>query len=131
MKKRSIFVLLLPVGMFSFLFGLFMENHVLSGALVGIGTIRLGLSATGAVPILVRKESTDDPHKINWQDERNMAIREKASWYTGMIIIGAMSVSALLLALTDQIIGACVIAGLLLLYSFSIIFFSTYFSKKL
>ncbi len=131
MKKRIAYVLLLPAGMFLLLFGLFLENHVLSGVLAGVGTIVLGLSAAKAVPVLSRRDAEGDGEKIEWQDERNMVIREKAAWYAGMIIIAAMSVSALVLALTDQIVGACVIAGLLLLYSLSIIVFSTYFSKKL
>jgi len=130
-KKRIAYVLLLPAGMFLLLFGLFLENHVLSGVLAGVGTIVLGLSAAKAVPVLSRRDAEGDGEKIEWQDERNMVIREKAAWYAGMIIIAAMSVSALVLALTDQIVGACVIAGLLLLYSLSIIVFSTYFSKKL
>lgn len=131
MKKRIIIVLFLPVGMLLLLFGLYTENHVLSGVLVGVGTIVLGLSAAKAVPILVRKEAEGERSKIEWHDERNKVIREKASWYAGIVTIGAMSVSALVLALADQIIGACVIAGLLLLYSVSIIVFSAYFSKKL
>ncbi len=124
-------MLLLPVGMCLLLFGLFVETPVLSGALVGAGTIVLGLSAAGAVPILARKDTAARQSKIDWQDERNKAIREKASWYTGMITMAAMSVSALVLALTSRLVGACVIAGLLLLYSLCIIIFSTYFSKKL
>ena len=45
--------------------------------------------------------------------------------------MAAMSIGALALALTDRIVGAYVIAGLLLLYSMCIIIFSAYFSKKL
>ncbi|NLK39213.1 MAG: DUF2178 domain-containing protein [Clostridiales bacterium] len=131
MKKRIIFVLLLPVGMFLLLFGIFAKDSVLSGALVGVGTIVLGLSGAGAVPVLARKDTALEQSKIDWQDERNKAIREKASWYTGIITIVAMGVSALVLTLIDQLVGACVIVGLLLLYSVSIIFFSVYFSKKL
>lgn len=131
MKKRIIFVLLLPVGMCLLFFGLFMQNPILSGVLTGAGTIVLGLSAAWAVPVLARKDNAAEQSKIDWRDERNKAIREKASWYTGMITIAAMSVSALVLALIDQLVGAGVIAGLLLLYSVSIIIFSAYFSKKL
>lgn len=77
MKKRVGLVLLLPVGMFLLILGLFIENHVLSGALVGIGTIISGLWAAGAVPILTRNETTDERSKTDWQDERNTVIREK------------------------------------------------------
>lgn len=131
MKRRSAFILFLPLGMFLLLCGLFIKNHVLSGALVGIGTIVMGIFAAGAVPLLVQKEGTDAQRRIDWRDERNNTIREKAAWYAGMITMVAMSVSALVLALIDQIVGACVIAGLLLLYSFSILSFSAYFSKRL
>jgi hypothetical protein len=48
-----------------------------------------------------------------------------------MTLIIAMGVSAFVLVLADQLVGACVIAGLLLLYSLSIMVFSAYFSKKL
>jgi len=48
-----------------------------------------------------------------------------------MTLIAAMSVSAFILIMANQLVGACVIAGLLLLYSLSIIVFSAYFSKKL
>jgi uncharacterized membrane protein YiaA len=130
-KKSIAYILLLPVGMLVLILGLFMESHVLSGALVGVATIVLGLSAAKAVPVLTRKGEERERNKIDWQDERNIVIREKASWYTGMITIAAMSVSALVLALTDQVVGACVIAGLLLLYSVGIMIFSAYFSKKL
>lgn len=131
MKKRIVFVLFVPGGMFLLFSGLFMEHHVMSGVLVGIGTIVLGLSAAKAVPLLALTEAKQDSDQIDWQDERNMTIREKASWYAGIITIAAMSVSALVLALIDQMIGACVIAGLLLVYSVSIIIFSGYFSSKL
>jgi hypothetical protein len=81
--------------------------------------------------LLARKEADEEGSKIEWRDERNIVIREKAAWYAGMTLITAMSVSAFVLVLADQLIGAYVIAGLLLLYSLSIIAFSAYFSKKL
>ena len=59
----------------------------------------------------------------------NTVIREKAL-ISGMTLIVAMSVSAFVLV-ADQLIGAYVIAGLLLLYSLSIIAFSAYFSKAI
>lgn len=114
-----------------FSFWTFYKNHILSGILMWLGTILQGLSAAIAVPMLAQKETSADRNKIDWQDERNKVIREKASWYTGMIIIAAMGVSALALALTNHVVGACVIAGLLLLYSVCIISFSAYFNKKL
>lgn len=131
MKKRIVFVLLIPVGMLLLLSGLFVDNHVLSGALVGAGTIVLGISAAVAMPVLARKDTVGERSKIDWQDERNKLIREKASWYTGMITLAAMSVSALVLALAGQFAGACVVAGLILLYSVCIVIFSAYFNKKL
>jgi hypothetical protein len=130
-KKRIVFVLLIPVGMLLLLSGLFVDNHVLSGALVGAGTIVLGISAAVAMPVLARKDTVGERSKIDWQDERNKLIREKASWYTGMITLAAMSVSALVLALAGQFAGACVVAGLILLYSVCIVIFSAYFNKKL
>ena len=131
MKKRIVLIIFLSVGIFFFLFGLFIKDHILSGILMWLGTILQGLSAAIAVPLLAQKETSADRNKIDWQDERNKVIREKASWYTGMIIIAAMGVSALALALTNHVVGACVIAGLLLLYSVCVISFSAYFSKKL
>jgi uncharacterized membrane protein YiaA len=130
-NKRIVLTIFLPVGIFFFLFGLFIKNHILSGILIWLGIILQGLSAAIAVPMLAQKETSADRNKIDWQDERNKVIREKASWYTGMIIITAMGVSALALALTNHVVGACVIAGLLLLYSMCVIIFSAYFSKKL
>jgi len=67
--------------------------------------------------------------QIEWRDERNTVIREKTTWFSGMILITAMSVSAFVLVLADQLIGAYVIADLL--YSLSIIAFLAYFIKKL
>jgi hypothetical protein len=130
-KKGIVFVLLLPVGMLLLLTGFFADNHVLSGALVGAGTIVLGLFAVYAVPVLVRRSTEGKQNKIDWHDERNKLIREKAAWYTGMITLAAMSVSALALALSGQLAGAIVIAGLILQYSVCIIIFSAYFSRKL
>ena len=48
-----------------------------------------------------------------------------------MILITAMSVSSFVLVMANQLAGVCVIAGLLLLYSLSIIVLSAYFNKKL
>ena len=95
MKKRIVLIIFLSVGIFFFLFGLFIKDHILSGILMWLGTILQGLSAAIAVPLLAQKETSADRNKIDWQDERNKVIREKASWYTGMIIIAAMGVSAL------------------------------------
>ncbi len=132
MKKRIlIYILLLSAGALLLLLGLFAERPVLSGILTGVGTIVLGFSAAKAVPLLMEKKAGVKNDKIEWEDERNTAIREKASWYAGLILIAAMSVSSLILALTQRILGACVIAGLLLLYSFSIMILSAYFNRKL
>jgi hypothetical protein len=102
-----------------------------TGILTAAGIIVLGLSAAKAAPLLTRKKADEENNKIEWRDERNTLIREKAAWYTGIILIGAMSVSAFVLVLADQLIGACVIVGLLLLYSLSIMIFPAYFRKKL
>lgn len=131
MKKRTAYALLLPLGMLLLLFGLLGKSPAMSGGLVGAGTVVLGLSAALLVPKLARKESEEDSAKVDWQDERNTVIREKAAWYASMVILAAMSVSALALVLIGQMIGACVIAGLLLLYSLSILAFSSYFSKRM
>lgn len=132
MRKRIvIYVLLSSAGLLLLLLGLFSENPVQTGILVSAGIIVLGFSAAKSAPLLTSKEADKESSIIEWRDERNIVIREKASWYASMTTIAAMSVSAFVLVLTDQIIGACVIAGLLLLYSLSIMLFSAYFSKKL
>lgn|GEM_PF-1252439 len=132
MRKRIvIYVLLSSAGLLLLLLGLFSENPVQTGILVSAGIIVLGFSAAKSAPLLTSKEADKESNIIEWRDERNIVIREKASWYASMTTIAAMSVSAFVLVLTDQIIGACVIAGLLLLYSLSIMLFSAYFSKKL
>ncbi len=130
-KLIVIYVLLSSAGLLLLLLGLFSENPVQTGILVSAGIIVLGFSAAKGAPLLTSKEADKESNIIEWRDERNIVIREKASWYASMTTIAAMSVSAFVLVLTDQIIGACVIAGLLLLYSLSIMLFSAYFSKKL
>lgn len=132
MKKHiGIYALVLLTGMTLLLVGLYSSKSLLSGILVASGVIVLGLSATKAAPLFARKEADKEGDKIEWYDERNIAIREKAAWYAGMILIAAMSVSSFVLVMANQLAGACVIAGLLLLYSISIIVLSAYFSKKL
>ncbi|MGI6622393.1 MAG: DUF2178 domain-containing protein [Clostridiaceae bacterium] len=132
MKKRiGIYVFLLSSGIILLLLGFLLEKPVQAGILTAIGVIVLGFSAAKAAPLLTKKEADKDGDKIEWHDERNIVIREKAAWYAGMISIAAMSVSAFVLVITNQLVGAYVIAGLLLLYSLSIIVFSAYFSKKL
>ena len=117
MKKRiGIYALLLLTGMILLLVGLYSGKPLLSGILVATGIIVLGLSATKAAPLLARKEADKEGDKIEWHDERNIVIREKAAWYAGMILIVAMSVSSFVLVMANQLAGACVIAGLLLLY---------------
>ena len=81
-------------------------------------------------PLLTSKEADKESSVIEWHDERNIVIREKASWYAGMTTIAAMSVSSFVLVMANQLAGACVIAGLLLLYSLSIIVLSACFGKK-
>lgn len=132
MKMRALlYALLSPVGIGLLMWGLFSENPVMSGVLVGIGTVIMGLSAAKVVPLLSQGNGGNTDMEIEWRDERNKAIREKAAWVSGIILMAVMAVSALLLTLIDQLVGACVIAGLLLLYSVSILVFSAYFSKKL
>jgi hypothetical protein len=130
-KRIGIYVLLLSAGIILLLMGLFSEKSMQAGILAAAGIVVLGFSTAKITPLLTRKEADGEGGKIEWHDERNIVIREKASWYAGMTLIAAMSVSAFVLVMTDQLIGACVIAGLLLLYSLSIIVFSAYFSKKL
>jgi len=130
-KRIGIYALLLSTGILLLLLGLFSENPMQAGILVSIGIIALGFSVAKGAPLLTSKEADKESNIIEWHDERNIVIREKASWYAGMTTIAAMSVSAFVLVMTDQLVGACVIAGLLLLYSLSIILFSAYFSKKL
>lgn len=132
MRKRiGVYALLSSTGVILLLLGLFSEKSMQAGILVAVGVIVLGFSAAKVAPLLNRKEADGEVDKIEWHDERNIVIREKAAWYAGMTSIAAMSVSAFVLAMANQLVGACVIAGLLLLYSLSIIVFSTYFSKKL
>ena len=132
MKKRiGIYVFLLSSGIILLLLGFLLEKPVQAGILTAIGVIVLGFSAAKAAPLLTKKEADKDGDKIEWHDERNIVIREKAAWYAGMILIVAMSVSSFVLVMANQLAGACVIAGLLLLYSLSIIVLSACFSKKL
>ena len=91
----------------------------------------LGLSAAKAVPLLAGSGTHQGEGEIGWRDERNIVIREKAACYAGMTSIAAMSIGALALALVDLLVSACIVAGLLLLYSLSIVGFSVYFSKRL
>jgi heme O synthase-like polyprenyltransferase len=130
-KYIGIYVLLLSIGIILLLLGLFSEKPMQTGILTAVGIIVLGFSAAKAAPLLARKKVDEQSSKIEWRDERNTVIREKAAWYAGMILIAAMSVSAFILVLADQLAGACVIAGLLLLYSLGIMAFTAYFSKKL
>jgi uncharacterized membrane protein YiaA len=129
-KRIGIYALLLLTGMILLLVGLYSGKPLLSGILVATGIIVLGLAATKAAPLLARKEVDKEGDKIEWHDERNIVIREKAAWYAGIILIAAMSVSSFVLVMANQLAGACVIAGLLLLYSLSIIVLSACFSKK-
>jgi hypothetical protein len=130
-KRIGIYALLSSTGLVLLLLGLFSENPMQTGILVSVGMIILGFSAAKGAPLLTSKEADKESNMIEWHDERNIVIREKAAWYAGMTTIAAMSVSAFVLVLANQLVGACVIAGLLLLYSLSIILFSAYFSKKL
>lgn len=130
-KHIGIYVLLSSTGIILLILGLFSEKSMQAGILVAVGIIVLGFSAVKVAPLFTRKEADGEGDKIEWHDERNIVIREKAAWYAGMTTIAAMSVSAFVLLMVNQLIGAYVIAGLLLLYSLSIIVFSAYFSKKL
>lgn len=132
MRKRiGICILLSSLGIILLLLELFLELPLQTGILALAGIIILGLSVAKLAQLLIRKEAVDESNKIEWCDERNIMIREKAAWYAGIISIISMSVSAFVLLLAEQLVGACVIAGLLLLYSLSIIVFSAYFNKKL
>ena len=130
-KHIGIYVLLSLIGIILLILGLFSKKPMQTGIPATIGIIVLGLSAAKVARLLTGKEAGDEADKIEWHDERNIIIREKATWYAGMTLIAAMSVSAFILIMANQLVGACVIAGLLLLYSLSIIVFSAYFSKKL
>ncbi len=130
-KHIGIYVLLSLIGIILLILGLFSKKPMQTGIPATIGIIVLGLSAAKVARLLTGKEAGDEADKIEWHDERNIMIREKATWYAGMTLIAAMSVSAFILIMANQLVGACVIAGLLLLYSLSIIVFSAYFSKKL
>ena len=132
MRKRiGIYALLSATGIILLLLGFFSESPIQTGILVSVGIIVLGFSAAKGAPLLTSKEADKESSVIEWHDERNIVIREKASWYAGMTTIAAMSVSAFALVMANQFVGAWVIAGLLLLYSLSIILFAAYFSKKL
>ncbi len=132
MKKRIIFyLLLLAAGVILLLIGLFNNQPLVTGLSVGIGTIMIGAAASLIAPILTNHTSTEEELRIEIADERNKAIREKAAWQSGNIIIPFMGVSALILALTEEIVGACVIAGIIFVYSVCILFFSYYYNKKI
>jgi hypothetical protein len=130
-RRIGINVSLSMAGLILLLLGLFSESPIQTGILVSAGVIALGFSAAKGALLLTSKEADKESNKIEWHDERNIVIREKAAWYAGMTTIAAASVSAFVLVMANQLVGACVIAGLLLLYSLSIILFSVYFSKKL
>jgi len=130
-KRIGIYALLSATGIILLLLGFFSESPIQFGILVSAGIIVLGFSATKGAPLLTSKQADKESDKIEWHDERNIVIREKAAWYAGLTTIAAASVSAFVLVMANQLVGACVIAGLLLLYSLSIILFSAYFSKKL
>jgi hypothetical protein len=130
-KLIVIYILLLSTGVILLLLGLSSEKPMQAGILIAGGIIVLGLSAAKVASLLTRKQADEEGDKIEWHDERNIVIREKAAWYAGMTLIAAMSVSGFVLVMANQFVGASVIAGLLILYSISIIVFSAYFGKKL
>jgi len=133
MKKRIFifYLLLLAVGVILLLIGLLGKQPLVTGLCIGTGTIIIGAAASLIAPFLSMRKSTEEELRIEMADERNTAIREKAAWRSGNILIPVMSVSALVLALTDEIAGACVVAGNLFVYSVCILFFSYYYNKKL
>lgn len=132
MKKRIIFYLfLLAAGVVLLLIGLFNKQPLVTGLSIGIGTIMIGAAASLIAPILTMHKSTEEELRIQIADERNKAIRERAAWRSGNIIIPVMGVCALTLVLMGEIIGACVIAGIILVYSGCILFFSYYYNKKI
>jgi hypothetical protein len=81
-KRIGIYVLLSSTGIILLLLGLFLKKPMQTGILAVIGIIILGLSATKAAALLARKKVDEESSKIEWRDERNTVIREKAAWYT-------------------------------------------------
>lgn len=129
--KKYAYLLLLPAGVLLMILGLSQQAPALSAALIGAGSIVSGLSAALAAPLLARRDSETKESEIAWRDERNAMIREKAAWYAGLVLIAATSVGAFALVLADQLVGACALAGLLLLYSLSLVAASSYLGRKL
>lgn len=111
--------------------GLLSEHPAVAGLCAGLGIAVLGLAVSRLSQLFALRGAPEDRLRIEWADERNIAIREKAAWMAGNLLIPAMGLSALVLALTDHVVGACVLAGLLLFYSVCILFFSARYAKKL
>lgn len=110
--------------------GFLAERPEVAGVCVGLGTAVLGLLVSRLSLWFALRGAPADRFRIEWADERNTAIREKAAWTAGNLLIPAMGLSALALALAGQTVGACVLAGLLLFYSACLLFFSARYAKK-
>lgn len=129
-----LYVLISIAGTALLVFGLVttsQQSSLVSGLCIGFGIIlfstglsltAFGLSATG-------KEG--QKRQVEMQDERNVAIREKAAYRTGQLLLPLMGISGLALALADQLVGACVLAGLLLVNALAFLWFSHHYNQKL
>jgi hypothetical protein len=82
-KRIGIYVLLSSTGIILLLLGLFFRKTYANwypdcNRNNCTGTF----SSEGRSPLLARKKVDEESSKIEWRDERNTVIREKAAWYT-------------------------------------------------
>lgn len=133
-KYLPLYILMLIAGAIMFLFGLLGANSnksLRAGFCFGFGLVIFIASVSKVVHCLTMSDKEQKEIDIEINDERNIAIREKASYYTIAIIIPLMAIGALVFVFTNNIIGALVIAAILFTYAICIIWFARYFSKRL
>lgn len=134
-RYLPVYALIMILGAAALIFGLIssklLDNSLISGFSTGLGIVVLSSALTRIATALATSEQKQKELEIELKDERNSAIREKAAWSTCKVLLPTMGVAALALALSNQFIGACVIAGIILVYSVSLAAFSTYYSKRL
>lgn len=107
------------------------EKYLLRAFCISAGIV---LSVLGLINIILQfslSEKKSKQNAIEESDERNVLIKGKAANATQTIIVPVIGIACFVLALNGEILGAFFTAGVLIIDSVAMIFFTWYYRRHL
>lgn len=107
------------------------EKYLLRAFCISAGVVLTVLSLINLILQFTLSDKKSRQNAIEESDERNMLIKGRAANATQTIMVPVIGIACFVLALKGEILGAFLTAGVLIIDSLAMIFFTWYYGRHL